>query len=97
MKLETAYGKLRKHQNRREIRIRLGWRWKTISAYWKNDCEIPAELEGGSLNENGLRHWWVQRPGLANAMTAMADKLDRVEMAITKHKEAVGAAKEANR
>lgn len=95
MKLSTAYRKLAPHRNRWRIKIRLSYRWQTISASWKNECEIPTELKGGSLDETSLRHWWVQRTGLANAMAAMADKLDRVELAITKHNEAVKAVEEA--
>lgn len=101
MKLETAYRKLARHKKKWIITVEHdGYNHPIVKAYLKIQyltLWLPAELRGSTKDEHGTPYWPTIRRGHANAVNAMADKLDRVELAITKHREAVEAAKEASR
>lgn len=104
MKLETAYRKIGKHRNRWRITIHLGEsQYHVMRAYWKGNTHsegkliFPEKLFGPFTDVHANSYWRVGNRGLANAMSAMSEKLDRVELAIQKHNEAQAAIKEAGK
>jgi hypothetical protein len=93
MKLSTAHRKLWKHRHKWRLEI-------TTATMWGHDVEVTAYRR----YKNGW--WWedrlpvsviVTKRGLANAMAAMADKLDRVEAAHAAFMQADSAALEINK
>lgn len=101
MKLSTAYRKLAPHRNRWHLEIRTAAgadQYYVIARYQltrAGTTALPPSLYGDCVDQDNFTIWRIYARGLANAMAAMADKLDRVELAITKHNEAVKAAEEA--
>lgn len=101
MKLETAYRKLGRHKKRWRITVRHDPDNRpvlqaTLQEY--KGLQIPEVLCGDELGpDDGQPCWIVWEYGHANAVNAMAEKLDKVERAIKAWEEAERLKKEVTR